>query len=77
MESIKIMRLNKRSRKYEYLVKCAGYDELSWQLAENLDLVEAIDDFHADAPTNLNLLRFARCSQELPCSTGILSLYFP
>jgi hypothetical protein len=50
VESIEDMRFNRRSRKWEYLVKWTGYDELSWEPAQDMDALEAIDDFHRRNP---------------------------
>ena len=50
VDSIKQLRYNRRKRQYEYLVKWAGYDELSWEPAENLKDVEAANRFHDRYP---------------------------
>lgn len=50
VDGIEQLRYNRRKRQYEYLVKWAGYDELSWEPAENLKDVEAADRFHDRYP---------------------------
>jgi hypothetical protein len=37
-------------RQLQYLVKCKGYDETSWEPAVNVDGLKAINEFHTQQP---------------------------
>lgn len=39
-----------RYRRLEYLVRWTGYEETSWERAENVNGLKAVDDFHARYP---------------------------
>jgi hypothetical protein len=54
VERIERIRFNKRRRRYEYLTRWTGYDELSWEPAEALRDTEAIEQFHTRYPSEPN-----------------------
>jgi hypothetical protein len=54
IESLEKIRFNKRRRRYEYLTRWTGYDELSWEPAESLRETEAAGRFHARYPLEPN-----------------------
>jgi hypothetical protein len=50
VESVEDLRYNKRRKRHEYRVKWTGYDELSWEPADELRDNEAVDRFHKRFP---------------------------
>jgi hypothetical protein len=54
VERIERIRFNRRRRRYEYLTRWTGYDELSWEPAEALRDTEATEEFHTRYPSEPN-----------------------
>ena len=48
MEEIMDSRIYRRC--LQYLVKWVGYDQLDWETAENVNRLEAVDQFHERYP---------------------------
>jgi len=39
-----------KHRRLEYLVKWAGYEEPTWELARDVNRLQAVDEFHGKYP---------------------------
>jgi hypothetical protein len=51
VERIEDSRFNKRSKRFEYLVKWTGYDEMTWEPAHALYEAQAVEHFHRRFPS--------------------------
>ena len=50
VERIENLRYNRRKRQHEYLIKWTGYDDLSWEPANQFGDVTAAEEFHQQHP---------------------------